>query len=425
MSDKGKKASIVFWSLCLILCAVVFIYWNFCWKNIAWTNDAYVQGNQVYLTPLHEGFVTAIHTDDTFLVKQNAILVELDRTDAQIALDLAKEELAQTVRSVCERFHEMFAYRAQIDMIKAQFIQDAQDFEHRLRVLSAQAVSLEDYEHAVASLRGSYFSLQNIQALYEKALSWVQNTSIRSHPQVLAASDRVREAWVRLRRCNLYAPIDGIAAQRMIQVGMWVKEGTPLLSVIPMDQIWVNANFKETQMRRMRIGQRAQVTVDLYGRETVFHGKIVGLPAVAGNVTGLLPPQNLSGNWIKIVQRLPVRIALDVDEVKRYPLRLGLSSEVTVDLRDAHGPFLPDNTDGSPNYSTAIYTEEEFGDHTIIEKIIADNLDPTLAHYSSCLLTLPVQHFTIPDLIQEALRLDPMNLFRPPIPPDEVVLDAR
>ncbi len=178
--------------------------------------------------------------------------MELDRTDAVIALDRAKEELAQTVRSVSEMFHQVFAYQSDIERIKAKFIRDAQDFEHRLRVLSAQAVSLEDYEHAVASLRESYHLLQSTRSLYEKSLSLVQNTTVRSHPLVNAAADRVRDAWVYLRRCHLYAPTGGIAAQRSIQVGMWVKEGTPLMSVVPMNQIWINANFKETQMKRMR-----------------------------------------------------------------------------------------------------------------------------------------------------------------------------
>jgi membrane fusion protein (multidrug efflux system) len=349
-------------------------------------------------------------------VKQNEILVELDRTDALIALDRAKEELAQTVRTVCERFHEVFALRSQIEAIKAQFIRDAQDFDHRLRVLSAQAVSLEDYEHAVAALRESYYLMQNTQSLYEKSLSLVQNTSIASHPLVKAAADRLRDAWVYLRRCNLFAPTSGIAAQRSIQVGMWVKEGTPLMSVVPMDQIWINANFKETQMKRMRIGQRAKVTVDLYGKSVVFHGKIVGLPAVAGNVTSLLPPQNLSGNWIKIVQRLPVRIELDPDEIKSHPLRLGLSSEVTIDLTEESGTYLPTSTKGSPTYSTTTYQAEEQGDITCIDEIVAANLDPTLSKYRSNALCPPPIRITIPMLIQEALLQNAADPLQPPLP---------
>lgn len=411
-----RKLSIYYWTSFALLALIGCLYWVLVWKNIAWTDDAYVEGNQVYLTPLHSGFVTAIHTDDTYLVKKNQILVELDRTDAAIAFDRAKEELAQTVRSVSEMFHQVFAYQSQTEMIKAKFIQGAQDFEHRLRVLPSQAVSLEDYEHAVAALRESFHLLQNTQSLFEKSLSLVQNTTIQSHPLVKAAADRLRDAWVYLRRCNLYAPASGLAAQRSIQVGMWIKEGTPLMSVVPMEQIWINANFKETQMKRMRIGQRAKITVDLYGKGVVFHGKIVGLPAVAGNVTGLLPPQNLSGNWIKIVQRLPVRIALDPEEIQSHPLRLGLSSEATVDLSNETGPYLPDSSQGSPTYRTDIYQTEEEGDQVFIEEIIAANFDPNLSRYRTERLCLPTVRMTIPMLIQEALLSNPSDPLRPPLP---------
>ncbi len=415
MNEKRRTLSLYYWAGCILLALCGVLYWLIAWKDIAWTNDAYVQGNQVYLTPLHSGFVTAIHTDDTFLVKKNQTLVELDRTDALIALDRAKDELAQTVREVCEMFHQVFAHRAQIDRIKAKFIRDAQDFEHRLRVLSAQAVSLEEYEHAVASLRESYHELQTTHSLYEKSLSLVQNTSVRSHPLVRAASDRFRDAWVYLRRCCLYAPADGIAAQRSIQVGMWVKEGTPLLSVVPMEEIWVNANFKETQMKRMRIGQRVKIKTDLYGGEAIFHGRIAGLPAVAGNVTGLLPPQNLSGNWIKIVQRLPVRVELDPEELKAHPLRLGLSCKATVELTD-DGLQIPASSKGSPTYATDIYNDEERGDRVSAEEIIAANLDPNLSRYGSDCLALPPFRMTIPALIKEALWANPKNPLEPPRP---------
>lgn len=412
---KLSKVTLYFWLSVFWLAALGFAYWWVFWKNIAWTNDAYVHGNQVYLTPLHSGFVTAIHTDDTFFVKKDEVLVELDRTDAVISLDRTSAELAETVRNVCEMFHQVFAYRAQIEVTKAKFIRDAQDFEHRLRVLPVQAVSLEDYEHAVASLRTSYHELHNIEALYEKALSQVQNTTLRSHPLILAAADRLRDAWVYLHRCNLYAPAEGIAAQRTIQVGMWVKEGTPLMSVVPTDQIWINANFKETQLKRMRIGQRATIKVDLWGDDVTYHGKVVGLPMVAGNVTGLLPPQNLSGNWIKIVQRLPVRIEIDPEEIKVHPLRLGLSTEVTVDLTSDAGNYLNQATKGSPTYSTDIYAVEEVGDQPYIEEIITANLDPNLTEYSAMALHLPQVQMTIPALIEEALFANPADPLKPPL----------
>jgi membrane fusion protein (multidrug efflux system) len=383
--EKRKKLAFFYWSLCALVLIAAFIFWALYWRYREYTDDAYVEGNQVFITPLHSGFVQTIHTDDTFLVKEGQLLIELDETDAAIALDRAAENLANAVREVCQLFHQTFAYEADIGIKKAEFIKAAQDYEHRSGVLAVGGVSLEDFEHAVAALSSSFFSLKWTEALYEEALSMIQGTNIRTHPLVLFAADQLRDAWVQLYRCKIYSPVEGLAAQRTIQVGMWAKAGQPLLSVIPLDQIWVNANFKETQLKSMRIGQEVKITSDLYGRDVVFHGKIVGLPGGAGNAFSLLPPQNLSGNWIKIVQRLPVRVALDPEEIKEHPLRIGLSMEATVNLRDQEGCLVPTSTAGSPTYSTSIFEKEERGDLELAEIIIQENLDPLLSPYADTL----------------------------------------
>ncbi len=379
---KRKRFALYFWTICALLLLIGFLFWLLIFRHIAYTDDAYVEGNQVFITPLRPGFVTAIHTDDTFLVKKGQLLVELDETDSIIALNQAQENLATVVRQVCQMFHQVFAYKAEIGVKEAEYIVASQDYEHRLDVLDAGGVSLEDFEHAEASLRTSFFSLQMTKVLYDKALAGVQGTSIKNHPLVLSAADGVREAWVQLYRCKIYAPVEGLAAQRTIQVGMWSDAGKPLLSVIPLDQIWVNANYKETQLKAVRIGQKVRITSDLYGGDVVFHGKVVGIPGGAGNAFSLLPPQNLSGNWIKIVQRLPVRVALDPKELKTHPLRIGLSMKATVDLRDREGLIVPTSSKGSPTYETSIFAEEEKGDEGSIESIILENLDPALAEYA-------------------------------------------
>jgi len=418
------KLSILYWGIVLALVIAAALYWLLSWQFKEWTNDCYVEGNQVYITPLHEGFVTSIHTDDTFLVKKGEPLVELDKTDFLIEFDHAKENLAQVVREVCQKFHQVFVFSSDIEGKKASLIKTAQDFEHRHGVIAASGVSLEDYEHAVAALRESYFALRTTETLYEQALALVQNTSVLDHPLVVAAADRMRDAWVKLYRCTIYAPVDGLAAQRTIQVGMWINSGTPLMSVIPLDQIWVNANFKETQLRHMRIGQRVKVTSDLYGKEVVFHGRIVGLPGVAGNAVSLLPPQNLSGNWIKIVQRLPVRVALEPEELKEHPLRIGLSCEATVDLTDS-GPLVPTSTKGSPLYETNIFQEEETGDRLFIDAVIAANMDPNLRNYStSPLESMPIERLELGRVIKEAILENRQEPLAPPLPrnmPEEPV----
>lgn len=388
LSKRRKKITFIFLGIVLFLSLIFLLFWLFYLRYIAYTDDAYVEGNQVFITPLRPGFITAIHSDDTFLVKKGQLLIELDRTDSLIALNQAKENLANVVRETCQLFHQVFAYGAEVEVKKAEFIRASQDYEHRKDVIDQGGVSLEEFEHAIAAVEASFFSLQLTETLYEKSISAVQGTSIKSHPLVLEASDKVRDAWVQLYRCSIYSPVEGLAAQRKIQVGMWVDAGQPLLSVIPLDQIWVNANYKETQLKKMRIGQKVKIRSDLYGRDVVFHGRIVGLPGAAGNAFSLLPPQNLSGNWIKIVQRLPVRVCLDPQELKQHPLRIGLSMKATTDLRDQQGELIPSTTQGSPLYETQIYEVEEKDDEELIEAIIDQNLDPFLATYADNALIL-------------------------------------
>jgi membrane fusion protein (multidrug efflux system) len=381
--QKKKKQKVVL-NFCLILLAFIvlgYFFWANVLRTFEWTDDAYVEGNKVVITPLINGFVTAIHTDDSFLVKKGQLIVELDKTDAKLALEISKNEYAKNVRDVCQYFHDVFALKAQIAVDRANLIKTIQDYQHRANVIEQEGVSLEDFEHSIAFLKEAYYVLKKDIANYEKALSYVQGTTIVDHPLVKASSDRLIFNFVQLYRCNIYSPVDGLAAQRQIQVGMWVASGYSMMSVIPLDQIWVNANYKETQMRRMRIGQKVKITADLYGDDVVFDGRIVGLPGAAGNAYSLLPPQNLSGNWIKIVQRLPVRVALDEQQLIEHPLRLGLSLESTVDLTDQSGLLVPKTTKGSPNYETNIFKKEEDGAKEVVETIFNQNMDPTLARY--------------------------------------------
>ncbi|WED42252.1 efflux RND transporter periplasmic adaptor subunit [Legionella cardiaca] len=365
----------------LVLLLGVFIYWLFVWRLQVYTNDSYVQGNQVRINALREGFVTSIYSDDTFLVKKGQLLVTLDETDSLIALEKAKAKLALTVREVCQAFHDVFRLKAEVGVRKAEHLKAKQNFRHRAGVIKARGVSLEDYQNASDDLKASLSALRSTKDHYQKILAFVQGSSITQHPSVQHAAQEVRDAWVQLYRCKIYAPVDGLIAQRTVQVGTTVKQNDSLMFVIPLDQMWVNANYKETQLRHIRIGQHVNITSDLYGRGVVFHGKIVGLPGVAGNVFALLPPENLSGNWIKIVQRLPVRVALDAKELKEHPLRIGLSLETTTDI-STDGLLIPDSVN-SPTYTTDIFNNEETGNRELIADIIASNIDPNLEAYAN------------------------------------------
>lgn len=382
MTKKKNKQILIYCGIVLVLLVLYFLYWIFVLRFHEYTNDAYVEGNMVYITPLRPGFITKIYTDDTFLVKKGQVLIDLDTTDAEISLNRAKEELAKAVREVCQNFHQVFIYRAEIEIAQSELIRATQDFQHRQDVIHRGGVSVEDMEHAEASLQVNTASLERAQSLSKQALSAVQGTSIKSHPKVFSAADLLKDTFVQLKRCRLYAPVEGLVAQRKAQVGMWVNPDQPIMSIIPLDQIWVNANFKETQMKYMRIGQKVKLTSDLYGRNIIYQGIIAGLPGAAGDAFSILPPQNLSGNWIKIVQRVPVRVAIDPKDLQTYPLRIGLSMEATAALSDVVGGLVPTNTN-APNYETSVYEDELAGVEDLINAIINANLDPKLQQYAN------------------------------------------
>jgi len=366
-----------------VVVLIVFLLWLLVWRFEEYTTDSYVQGNMVTIKPLRYGFVTGIFTDDSFAVKKGQILISLDKTDAEIALEKAKQKLAQTVREICQSYHNVFVLAADIRIKEAQELKARQNLKHRQGVIRLKGISLEDYQNAVDDFNASKAAVDSTKNSFKKALAWVQGSSITQHPAVQAAVQKLRDAWVQLYRCTIYAPVDGIVAQRTIQVGMSVTPNDALMSVIPMDQIWVNANFKETQMKYMRIGQPVRMTADLYGNAVVYHGTIVGLPGAAGNVFALLPPENLSGNWIKIVQRLPVRVRLRPEEVSQFPLRVGLTMTARVDISNTDGPYMNTPAVIGPRYETSIFNQEEVGVDQLINQIIAQNLDPSLLQFAA------------------------------------------
>jgi len=373
---------------CIGTLAVILFLWVW-FGPYTWTRDAYTQGNPVEVTPFHEGIVTSIMRDDTFLVHQGDLLVQLDPTDYQIALARNEEALAQQVRNVCSLFQSVFVAQAALFARRAELIYAREDFRYKAAVVGVGAVSVDEYQLALSRLRAAYFRMREAESTLAAALTAVQDTAVQSHPLVLESAANLRRSWVDLYRCQLKAPVTGLVAQRVAQVGMRVEPGQALMSVIPLDQIWVNANFKETQMSRMKIGQRVRLWSDYYGFDVPFDGEVVGLPGGTGITFSLLPPQNLSGNWIYIVQRLPVRIAIDPEQLKEYPLRLGLSMMARVDLSDQSGSRIPVSGDGSPHYFTDILDQEEAGSEEAVLQVVRDNYDRQLG-----------------DLLTQPLRLD-------------------
>lgn len=335
------------------------------------TDDAYVNGNVVQITPQVTGTVIAVKADDTQTVKAGDPLVVLDPADSQVALQQAEANLAQTVRQVRGLFVNDDQYRAQVALRQSDLSKAEDDLRRRMAVAQTGAVSQEEISHARDAVRAAQASVDAAQQQLASNRALTANTTIASHPNVLAAAAKVRDAYLANARNTLPAPVTGYVAKRSVQVGQRVSPGTPLMSVVPLNAVWVDANFKEVQLKHMRIGQPVELTADIYGSSVVYHGKVVGFSAGTGSAFSLLPAQNATGNWIKVVQRLPVRIELDPKDLDKHPLRIGLSMQVDVNIKDERG----DQLVNVPNtvYQTDVFAK--YGDEADAEiaRIIAEN----------------------------------------------------
>jgi len=337
------------------------------------TDDAYVDGNVVQITPQIPGTVISIGADDNDYVQAGEPLVILDSSNADVALAQAEAALAQTVRRVRGLYSSVRNAQADVAVRESEVRQAEADYRRRQGLAATGAVSAEDLAHAHDALTGARSALAAAQAQLATKGAMVEDTHIASHPDVLAAAEKVRAAWLDVERTTLVAPVSGYVAERTVQVGQRVQPGTPLMAVVPLRQVWVDANFKETQLGRMRIGQPVTLTSDLYGGGVTFHGRIAGLGIGTGSAFSLLPAQNASGNWIKIVQRLPVRITLDPRELDRRPLRIGLSMQVKADLHDESGATLASQPPRHPAFSTDVYVHDPVKIDAVIARIIHDN----------------------------------------------------
>jgi len=304
------------------------------------TDDAYVNGNLVQLTPQVTGTVNAVNADDTQIVKAGDSVVTLDPADSRIALLNAEAALGQAVRKVSTLYVNNSYYAANVAQRASDLARAQDDLKRRVAVANTGAVSAEDISHAQEAVAGAQAALDAARQQAQSNHALTDRTSVEQHPDVQAAAAKVRDAYLDYARNVLPAPVTGYVAQRSVQVGERVGPGTPLMSIVPLDGVWVDANFKEVQLRRMRIGQPVTMTADVYGSSVKYHGKVIGFSAGTGSAFATLPPQNATGNWIKIVQRLPVRIALDPKELQAHPLRIGLSMVVDAETRDDSGTQL-------------------------------------------------------------------------------------
>jgi len=385
----GRKKALTLVAAAVVIGGIGYgAYYALVANHFEHTDNAYVQANVVQITPQVGGTVVAIAADDTDKVKAGQVLVKLDQADARVALDQAQAQLAQTVREVRTLFANNGSLEAQIRLRQAdvtrtqtEVARAQDDVSRRAPLLASGAVGKEEYNHATAQLAAA----RSAQAGAESALSAAREqlmsnqsltdgTTVDQHPNVARAAARVRETYLALQRAALPAPVDGYVAKRSVQVGQRVQAGSPVMALVTLDQPWVDANFKESQLQRIRIGQPATLTADVYGQKVTYHGKVVGLGAGTGAAFSLLPAQNATGNWIKVVQRVPVRLSLDEAEVKAHPLRVGLSMEVEVDVAQQDGPVLAQNPREHAVAQTAVFDVLQKDADALVRRIIDANL---------------------------------------------------
>jgi membrane fusion protein (multidrug efflux system) len=350
-------------------------YWFVDGRYYESTDDAYVDGDVVQVTSEVPGTVLSLKADDTQLVSAGQPLLQLDPADAKIAVANAEADLARAVRQVRGLFAQSKELRAQIDQREQAERTADDDLKRRGGLIADGAISAEELSHARDAVTTTRANVAAARQQLGQTIAQIDGTTIADHPQVLAAAAAVRNAELALHRTELTSPVSGVIAKRSVEVGQRVAAGTPLLAVVPLEDVWVDANFKEVQLQRMRAGQPVTVSTDLYGGSVTYHGRLVGIAAGSGSAFALLPAQNASGNWIKIVQRVPVRILLNPEELKAHPLRVGLSTTVRVDLHDTSGPVITTAVRNAP-----LPTEASAGDDptvdTRIAQIIADNAGP-------------------------------------------------
>jgi len=329
-----------------LACVLAALYWFLVLSRREVTDDAYVNGNKVEISARIAGTVVAVLADDTQLVKAGQVLVRLDPVDAQTRLSRAASVLARTVREVREEKDTAAQFDAAVASARIALRRAQGDLARRRPLVAEEAIARENLRHAEDAVRLGRATLLEAERRARAAHALVDGADVAHNPAVLEAKANYRDAWIAAARTAVLAPVSGYVADRGVQLGEHVEPGETLMTVIPLNALWIDANFKEGQLRNLRIGQRARVVSDLYGDSVVFHGRVLGMSAGTGAAFALLPPQNASGNWIKIVQRLPVRISIDRRELARDPLRIGLSVTVTVDTTERHGAVLaPDVAD--------------------------------------------------------------------------------
>lgn len=370
-NPQARRKWLLMLGLVVLMGAILFAVWELLLSpSSETTDDAYVAGDVVAVTARDPGTVIALYADDTERVLAGQPLIDLDPAMADVELEAAAAQLGQAVRGVRGNFSAVTAAQAQLTQAEAQLAQAKANLDRRRNAASKGAVSGEELAHAKDAVQLAQAALELGKSRLAQAETQVQGAGVRNNPAVLAAIANYRKAAIRRSHMRITAPVSGTIAKRNVQIGQQIAVGTPLMAVVPLERVWVDANFRETQLADIRLGQSVKITSDMYGGKVVLRGRVVGLSAGSGSAFALLPPQNASGNWIKITQRLPVRIALDPNQLVQHPLRIGLSVKVTVDTANRSGSALGRAAEGTLATAPGLDLKAE----AEIRRIITENM---------------------------------------------------
>lgn len=372
-SQQRKKGLSIFILLLLLIAIGSAAYWYFFIKGFEETEDAYVSGNQVMVSAQVAGNISKINVDNMDPVQAGDVLLELDDTNAKLSFEQAKSNLANAVRQVSQLNYTVKQLKSAVRANEITLAQAQGNLNRRVQLVKDGAIDKESFQHAKEAVELAKANLTTSQNQLGANQALLLNGPLSEQPQIQSAVSNLKQAWLNLERTKIRSPIKGYVARRNAQVGQAVSVGGALMAVVTTDQMWLDANFKETQLTHMRIGQPVKIHFDLYGKDKTFNGKVVGIEMGTGSAFSLLPTQNATGNWIKVVQRVPVRIQLDPQQLAENPLRIGLSATVKVNVTDSQGETLRDQAPATTLYSTNVLQYDESAVNNLIESIIRDN----------------------------------------------------
>ena len=372
-SQQRKKGLSIFILLLLLIAIGSAAYWFFFIKGFEETEDAYVSGNQVMVSAQVSGNISKINVDNMDPVQAGDVLLELDDTNAKLSFEQAKSNLANAVRQISQLNYTVKQLKSAVRANEITLAQAQGNLNRRVQLVKDGAIDKESFQHAKEAVELAKANLTTSQNQLEANQALLLDGPLSEQPQIQSAVSNLKQAWLNLERTKIRSPIKGYVARRNAQVGQAVSVGGALMAVVTTDQMWLDANFKETQLTHMRIGQPVEIHFDLYGKDKTFNGKVVGIEMGTGSAFSLLPTQNATGNWIKVVQRVPVRIQLDPQQLIENPLRIGLSATVKVNVSDSQGETLRDQAPATTLYSTNVLQYDESAINNLIESIIRDN----------------------------------------------------